>query len=85
MSGRRTPAEDVARTQCRSLCHALGTRLRKTDDRRVEIFSCRVWPQGLTTAFHGWVDLHERLLLCRSDPDLIIDGVYVPEEMEAAE
>ena len=74
---RRTPEEDKARGKCRALVKSLGSRMVKVEKRHVAIASCKVWPDGLITAFHGWVDLFSRLEFCRDNPEFLIDGVYI--------
>ena len=80
---RRTPEEETARNYCRSMCRKMGTRLTKTGD-TVVIPACPRWPQGITTAFHGWIDLSERLRQCQLNPDNVVDGVLVIEYAEAS-
>jgi hypothetical protein len=75
----RSPEEDAARSQCRLIARDEGARLSKLGRTRVEITPCKLWPDGLTTAFHGWVDLLGRLHLCRANPELVTDGVYLSE------
>lgn len=79
---KRTREEEQARNFCRSLCRKNGTRLAKSED-QVVIPACTLWPQGVITAFHGWIDLSERLKVILEEPDLVVDGFYVVEQLEA--
>lgn len=79
VSSIRTPEEDAARSQCRLIARNNGARLSKLGRTRVEITPCSLWPDGLVTAFHGWVDLLGRLELCRGTPELVTGGFYLPE------
>ncbi len=76
----RSPEEERARTRCRSMAKELGTYIKKYENSHVTVGPCDQWPEGLTTSYHGWVDLEQRLILCREDPDLVIDGMYVASE-----
>lgn len=42
---------------------------------------CEAWPQGIVTAYNGWMDLRRRLEICRADPSVVQDGVYIDEEV----
>lgn len=75
--GHRTPEEENARGCCRSMARTLGSRLIKVEKNHVSISPCQKWPEGLITAFHGWVDLKARLEFCRDNPEYVVDGIYV--------
>ena len=74
---RRTPLEDKARGRCRALVRSLDSKLAKVEKKHVAIAPCKIWPRGLITAFHGWIDLYDRLELCRNRPEFVVDGFYI--------
>ncbi len=73
----RSPEEDAARSRSRALVRALGSRVDKVHHNHIRVIACETWPKGLLTAFHGWVNLEQRLQFCVTDPEMVIDGVYV--------
>jgi hypothetical protein len=59
----RTPEEASARGECRRIVRALGTYIRRTEDRKyVYVGECQHWPEGVYLEFHGWVDVLSRLM-----------------------
>lgn len=75
--GTRGKAQHAARDSCRAIVRKNHSMLSKVYKTHVHLAPCSKWPQGLTTAFHGWVDLLTRLVSCEENPDLVTDGIYV--------
>lgn len=55
-----------------------GLTYRKARDGYLEIDPCAAFPEGLTTAFHGWGDALARVQSCLANPALVSGGEYVP-------
>jgi hypothetical protein len=62
-----------------------GSRLFKVHGDHVSVTPCRKWPEGLVTAFNGWVDLLDRLTYYRDYPEYVVGGIYIPEAEHDAE
>ncbi len=81
MNSERSPEESEARSQCRAIARRHRARVDTRDSKiAIRITPCEIWPEGIVTAFHGWVDLLQRLKRCERSPDLVIEGVYVESD-----
>jgi hypothetical protein len=62
---------------CRRIAREQGTYIRRRNKSEFEIGSCGLWPEGIVTDYHGWLDLLLRLRHCVHYPESVVNGRYV--------
>ena len=74
---RQPDYERKERAAFKALAGKLGMTYQIARDNYLEADACELFPNGLTTAFHGWDDMLSRLQHCIAHPNVVgSDGSY---------